>query len=541
VTPDEPLAEIEAAYLDARDARDRHDVALATGEPAEPEAVDALEQRAAEASRAVHVALVGLPAGFEDTLDPDTLRALDAIRSGMAVSDTSSLPTGPVLDSGDCADDGEWRAAIAAGGDTRHRRLEACYTAAAGALNVGDGVTLTRPQVLERLGSEPEAGRRRELFLALRSLWRAVNGDDADGSPYRAYVAEVAAAWRAKHDGEGDPGLGLRRSEIEAWSMAALEGWKAAVVEPARARGEPAVEPWDWWWRAGDAQRAIGHIGVDRAMAVNRAWFAALGADLGELDVRLDLTARPGRPAVPVAFTTFGGRPHRRPDGSWSPGAPLILESLTDGSFGDLSELVHETGHAIHIAGIRTRPAYADWPDSDALTEALADVPTYDLAEPAWLQRWLPGAPSIPEAVSIRCWYAGVVLDAAWALFEVRMLLDPSLRPNEVWTDITSTWLGIAPHPEWSWWAIRGQLVQEAGYMANYAAGAVLATTIRAAIRRERGSWIDDDPGWYAWVREGVYRYGLERPSRDVVESLIGGQVTPDALLTEIGRASAHH
>jgi hypothetical protein len=273
-------------------------------------------------------------------------------------------------------------------------------------------------------------------------------------------------------------------------------------------------------------------------MAVNRAWFASLAADLDELNVRLDLTARPGRPPVPVAFTTFGARPHRRPDGTWSPGEPVILESLTDGGFGDLAELVHETGHAIHIAGIRTRPAFADWPDSDALTEALADVPAYDLAEPAWVRRWLPGAPEMPEAVSIRCWYAGVVLDAAWALFEVRMLLDASKRPNEVWTEITSTWLGIAPHPEWSWWAIRGQLVQEPGYMANYAAGAVLATAIRAAIRAERGPWIDGDAGWYGWVRDAVYRYGLERSSRDVVEALLGGPATPEALVAEIGRAA---
>jgi hypothetical protein len=365
-----------------------------------------------------------------------------------------------------------------------------------------------------------------------------VNGDDAQGSPYRALVAGAAAAWRGKHDGDDDPGVGLRRHEIEAWATAVLNGWRAAVVDPARARGEPPLQPWDWWWRAGDAQRAIGQVGLDQAIAINRRFFGSLGADLDELHIRFDITARAGRPPVPVAFTTFGARPHRRPDGSWGPGEPVILESLTGGGFGDLSELVHETGHAIHIAGIRTRPAYADWPDSDALTEALADVPAYDLAEPAWLRRWLPGVPPIPEAVSIRCWYASVVLDAAWALFEVRMLLDPSQRPNEVWTDITARYLGIAPHPEWSWWAIRGQLVQEPGYMANYAAGAVLATAIREAIRRERGDWLGGDPGWYAWVRDALYRYGLERSSRDVVESLLDGPVTADALLAQIDRAS---
>ena len=74
--------------------------------------------------------------------------------------------------------------------------------------------------------------------------------------------------------------------------------------------------------------------------------------------------------------------------------------------------------------------------------------------------------------------------------------------------------------------------------MANYAVGAVLASAIRAAIRRERGPWIDGDPGWYAWVRDAIYRFGLERSSRDVVEALVGGPVTPDALLAELARAA---
>ena len=118
------------------------------------------------------------------------------------------------------------------------------------------------------------------------------------------------------------------------------------------------------------------------------------------------------------------------------------------------------------------------------------------------------------------------------------MLADPARRPNEVWTEITSTWLGIAPHPEWSWWAMRGQLVQEAGYMGNYAVGAVVATMLRAAIREARGDWLAGDPGWYEWVRDRIYRFGLERPARDVVTDVVGGPVTPEALVLEIGRAA---
>ena len=34
--------------------------------------------------------------------------------------------------------------------------------------------------------------------------------------------------------------------------------------------------------------------------------------------------------------------------------------------------------------------------------------------------------------------------------------------------------LGIEPHPEWSWWAIRGQLIDLPGYLANYALSAIV-------------------------------------------------------------------
>ena len=113
---------------------------------------------------------------------------------------------------------------------------------------------------------------------------------------------------------------------------------------------------------------------IDALEPINAAFHASLGADVEALGIVFDIRERAGRPPVPVAYTTFGERPHQRPDGTWDPGRPTILESLTGGGLGELAELVHETGHAIHIAGIRTRPAFTDWPDSDALTEALGDL-----------------------------------------------------------------------------------------------------------------------------------------------------------------------
>ncbi len=542
--PDADLNAVERAYLAARDARDRLDVARARGEPVDRaplEAAAAAAERAVRAALAAHDADTDGAAAEDPGTDEDR-RALAAIRHGVAVALTegAGLPVAPRVPRAACDDADAWAATIAAGGDGLKRRLEACYGAVAAKLEVG-GRTLNRFQVLTMLGAEPDRDARRRLFLALEPLWRVVDGDGGPGSPFRAFVRESSARWAA----HGSPiaanaeALGVSEAEIGAWVVTVLAGWRAAVVEPGRAAGEPPVEPWDWWWRAGTAQRAVGEaLTPDAVRDINRRLYASLGADLDALGVQLDLAARAGRPAVPVAFTTFGARPHRRSDGSWSRGQPTVLATCVDGGLGELSELIHETGHAIHLAAIRTRPAFADWPASDALTEALADLIALDVAEPDWQRRWLPGAAHVPDIVSIRCRHAETVLDAAWALFEIRQHAEPDRVPNETWTEITSTWLGIAAHPEWSWWAMRGQLVQDPGYMANYAMGAVLSAAMRDAIRDVRGPWIDGDPGWYDWVSDRVYRFGLERSPQDVVAGLLGGPPTASALLEQISRGA---
>jgi hypothetical protein len=103
---------------------------------------------------------------------------------------------------------------------------------------------------------------------------------------------------------------------------------------------------------------------------------------------------------------------------------------------------------------------------------------------------------------------------------------------------LTSTYLGIVPHPELSWWAMRGQLVQEPGYMVNYAIGPVLAADPRSAIRVARGDWTGGDPGWYSWVSAHLYRYGLERSSGEVLAALHGPAASADALVAEINRGA---
>jgi hypothetical protein len=85
---------------------------------------------------------------------------------------------------------------------------------------------------------------------------------------------------------------------------------------------------------------------------------------------------------------------------------------------------------------------------------------------------------------------------------------------------------------------MRGQLVSDPGYMLNYALGAILIADLRARTRELFGAKPWGDVSWYDRVSARLLRFGLERPSRQVIEDYLGREVSPDALLAELGKAA---
>ncbi len=449
------------------------------------------------------------------SLNPEDARALGTMRTvfsrdlgPVAAPATASEPAAaPSCTYGDNA-------------DSVSAALYACYGWAQSHVVV-DGDTLDRLTVLGTLGQTEDVARRRELFLSLEPVWHSVNADNGPASPYRRLIA-----LEVKQRGDAEPpaavqarASGVNPDSLERWLLAILEAWRDGTPDSL-------VEPWDWSYQSGKVSRTLSpRISRERMIQLNEEVYRALGVDLGGIRAHYDLDAREGK--TPVAFTTFGGR---------APIEPWVFATYRTGGLDNLNELLHETGHAVHIAAIRTRPAFTDWPDSDPFTEAVADFVALDVYEPVWQQRWL--GDSVPLADGLRARYSGIVLDVAWALLELRMLRDPTADPNRVWTALTRDYLHIRPHPELSWWAMRGQLVDEPGYMMNYAAGAILIAAIRARTVELHGPFVAGDSTWYGWIAPRLFRFGLERPTREVIEEFLGGPVTPAALLADMRRMS---
>jgi hypothetical protein len=522
------IQEIERTYARTRDLRDQIDVTRSRGAEATPQGVslaDLVDRYRAARTELVAALADGAPA---PAAGPDA-RALEVMRRTLARELVEEEPTptpAGAEPAPDCRYDPEEVASGPDGEAALSERIYACFAQAAGSLRF-EGEELDRLTVFGRLPLTDEPSRREALWRALAPIWESVDGDGEGRSPYRTLVGKRVA--RMRSEGEELGGslrlIGLEPAQMESWLTSALERWRETTPEGA-------IDAWDFAHQAGAASRALSSaIPVSSLREVNDRFYRELGADPAALDVRYDLAPRAGKD--PVAFTTFG----RRPRQGGPPGEPWVFASYRIGGLDNLAELLHETGHAIHIAAIRTRPAFADWPDSDIFTEAIADLASLELCEPAWQQRYL--GRSAPGEAGIRAKYAGVVMDMAWALFELRVHREPERDPNAIWTGITQRYFRIRPQPDLAWWAVRGQLIDSPGYMMNYAAGAILVADLRAAMRERHGRFDAGDPDWYARVSEQLYRFGLERPSVQVIEDFLGRPVSPQALLDDMRRAGS--
>jgi hypothetical protein len=462
-------------------------------------------------------------------LGPEDRRALRTIRDVTArqlTADPAPAVSGGEGGEVDCQYDPARLLAQPNGVQALESRITACYGRAAGRIPYQNRV-LDRLTIFALLGETDDRNERERLFHLLDPVWRSVNGDGLPASPWRQLLQRKAQAWRSvplPHVSRAQA-LEVPPDSVMPWLESVLQTWRS--IQP-----DTLLEPWDWYHFTGVAERRLSsRVDRDRLLEINREWYRSLGADPDSLRIRYDVDPRPGK--YPVAYTTFGDRPYRTADGWW-PGEPYVSASYRVGGLGNLVELLHETGHGIHIAGVRTRPAFADWPDSDTFTEAVADLASLDVYIPRWQIRVL--GDSVRMAESIRSKYGGVVLDIAWALFEMRMYRDPAQDPNQVWADLTSRYLQIRPHPELSWWAMRGQLIGQDGYMLNYALGSLLTAELREKIAEQRGSWFEGDRGWYGWVRERLFRFGQSRPTSEVVREVLGGPIGPSALLRDLRR-----
>jgi hypothetical protein len=458
-------------------------------------------------------------------LTAEDARVLAAMRKGFVDNAPETHDVDPEHPHIGCAD----AAQRPSEASTLQIALYACFEEIGNRIDF-DGHRMVRTTALQTLQQLEQGERRKRLFLALSPLWIAINGANTADSPYRRMLALNAVETRTSGRSpisDAAATLGITQLDVENWLVRVLEAWRA------RSRG-PALEPWDYWYASAGASRELSSaISRESVLTTAKRCYRDLGADLDRLGVQHDLDVRPGK--APLAYTDQI-RIGRRVGNGWRPMQARVSANYEQGGLFVLNELIHEDGHAVHFAALRTRPAFFSLGD-DLFFEAFADVPAWSSSEPDWQQKYL-GRHSA-EGLALRELYSNVMLDAAWGLFELRMLADPSRDPNLVWTEITSSYLNIVPHPEWSWWALRVQLVRWPGYMINYGLGAVLTADIRQHIRDVIGPFDTGNPRWYPWTSTHLLRFGSSIETAQLLRRFLGRAVSPDALLRQLERVGS--
>ena len=509
------LARIEAAYADMNDALGAVGL-IDSGYAASYDGRDRdAWSRELDAKReAVRAGLAKLE---DERLSEEDRRAASLMAKAVQSTDASAS-LAPVARCADASQPGLAYTALS-------QALYACFDEHGNNIEF-EGARHTRVAAFDLMTRIEEPARRKALFMAFLPLWKAVNGDGEPGSPYRRLIG-MAAAEARKNGSEIDAAartVGVPSDAVEEWLTRILDAWRIAA-------GDDAIEPWDYRYVGGGAERELGDlVARDQLRPLSARYYADLGADLAAMSTLYDLEPRPGK--APLTYAEFVRR-GRYVGGTWRPTVARISANYSQGGLGVLNELVHEEGHVVRLMALHTRPAFMDWSDS-LFEEAFADVPSWSTYDPAWQRKYLGRSAS--ESVSLRSLYSSVMLDVAWALFELRMLRDPAADPNPTWTAITSRYLHIVPHPEVPWWAVRVQLVDSPGYMVNYGLGAVLTADIRAQIAARLGRFETGDARWYAWLTERVLAFGMSRDTPALLREFLGRPVSPDALIAEIRR-----
>ena len=264
------VTEIEQAYADFNDASGA--VSLIDSDPLSypdrsygGKSREAWAQLYAARRRELLGSLDGVPAR---ALSAEDARAVEVMRAAVAESSATADSLAPV---GHCSDAQRQDLQL----QPLQQALYACFAELGNNLQF-EGSRVTRVAAFELLTRMEQPRRRRALFMAFLPLWQSLNGRDEAQSSYSRMMRMAAA--EAKQNGSAVDAaartLGASTADVERWLEQILETWR-------QVGGGAAVEPWDYRFVGGAAERELG-AAIPRAAltTLTQRYYRDLGLDL---------------------------------------------------------------------------------------------------------------------------------------------------------------------------------------------------------------------------------------------------------------------
>lgn len=185
----------------------------------------------------------------------------------------------------------------------------------------------SRLVVFDRLATEEDESKRRALWDSLGSVYDSLTA----AGVYTQLMALASEAPLTSLNANLDALGGIEKAELEAWFSQVLGAWDSLTQHLG------PVEPWNWEYRNCAAVQVLDGAVPRREdlVPITLAFYKSLGAKVD--GITFDLDERPDKSQV--ACCDFGDR---RVEGN----RPIISANYRYGGFGNLVELVHETGHA---------------------------------------------------------------------------------------------------------------------------------------------------------------------------------------------------
>jgi peptidyl-dipeptidase A len=300
----------------------------------------------------------------------------------------------------------------------------------------------------------------------------------------------------------------------------------------------------DWFFASSPAMPGLvyddllGERSAEEIIGVARGFFEGMGFEVEGVLSRSDLGARDGK--YPGAFTTDLDRA----------GDVRILATVGP-SFGSLSTLAHELGHAVDTLGEEPGLPYLLKVHSHPLAaEAIALLFEDELMTPDFWANELALAPARLETAApllLKKRVREAVVFARFSLvmfnFEKALYEDPDQDLNALWWDLVERYQQV-PRPEGRDlpdWACRSHFTANPVYYQNYLLGMLLEAELRRAIARQVG-WKESTftlgfsqrTEIAGWLKRKVFRWGKRLHWFELSQVATGAPMTAQAFIDEL-------